>query len=155
MEKKYLLIKRASIICNIILLVAMVALLGYYIGYLINLNNYESGELSPGAAAAILVVNIFSPFLILGLIFVIVLVSIGIAKINKDVSKSYNIVAAIMFFVGVMILITANTEALIKDLEIDVIKLIIGIVGLVFALFNLIIQILRYKSMNSLTKSND
>ena len=155
MGKKYLLIKRTSLICNIILLVAMVALLGYYIGYLINLNNYESGELSPGAAAAILVVNIFSPFLILGLIFVIVLVSIGIAKINKDVSKSYNIVAAIMFFVGVMILITANTEALIKDLEIDVIKLIIGIVGLVFAIFNLIIQILRYKSMNYLTKSND
>ena len=154
MKKNYIIIKRMSLISNIILLFAMVCLLGYYIWYLIDLNNYESGELSSGSAMAIMVVNFFSPFLIGGLIFIIVLLVIGITKANKDVSKNYNIVTAVMFFVGVMIVITANIETLIKDYEVDVIMLIMGISGLVFAIFNLIIQILRLISINSKEKVN-
>lgn len=147
MKKNYIIIKRMSLISNIILLVAMVCLLGYYIWYLIDLNNYESGELSSGSAMAILVVNIFSTFLIGGLIFIIVLLVICITKANKNVSKSFNIVTGVMFFVGVMVVIIANIET-IKDYEVNPIMHIMGIIGLVFAIFNLIIQILRYKSIS-------
>ena len=154
MKKNYIIIKRMSLISNIILLVAMVCLLGYYIWYLIDLNNYESGELSSGSAMAILVVNIFSTFLIGGLIFIIVLLVICITKANKNVSKSFNIVTAVMFFVGVMAVIIANIETLIKDYEVNPIMHIMGIIGLVFAIFNLIIQILRYKSISSKEKED-
>lgn len=154
MKKNYIIIKRMSLISNIILLVAMVCLLGYYIWYLIDLNNYESGELSSGAAMAILVVNIFSTFLIGGLIFIIVLLVICITKANKNVSKSFNIVTAFIFFVGVMPVIIANIETLIKDYEVNPIMHIMGIIGLVFAIFNLIIQILRYKSISSKEKED-
>ncbi|MBO4667655.1 MAG: hypothetical protein J5666_05980 [Bacilli bacterium] len=149
MDKKYIIIKRMSLISNIILLTAMVCLLGYYIWYLIDLNNYESGELSKGAALAILVFNIFSPFLIAGLLLVIVLIVIGIAKINKDISKSFNLAAAIMFFIGAMIVISANIDTLKKGLDVDIPMFVLGIIAFVFAIFNGIIQILRYKSMNT------
>ena len=86
-------------------------------------------------------VNIFSTFLIGGLIFIIVLLVICITKANKNVSKSFNIVTAFIFFVGVMPVIIANIETLIKDYEVNPIMHIMGIIGLVFAIFNLIIQI--------------
>ena len=155
MDKKYIIIKRMSLISNIILLTAMVCLLGYYIWYLIDLNNYESGELSPGAAAATLVVNIFYPFLIAGLLLEIVLIVIGIVKINKDISKSFNLFAAIMFFICAMILIRVNIDTLEKGLDIDIPMFVLGIIAFVFAIFNGIIQILRYKSMSLNEKVND
>ena len=154
MKKNYIIIKRMSLISNIILLVAMVCLLGYYIWYLIDLNNYESGELSPGSAMAIFVVNIASTFLIYGLIIIIVLLVICTTIANKNVSKSFNIVTAVMFFEGVMAVIIANIKTLIKDYEVDPIMHIMGIIGLVFAIFNLIIQILRYKSISSKEKED-
>ena len=153
MKKNYIIIKRMSLISNIILLVAMVCLLGYYIWYLIDLNNYESGELSSGSAMAIFVVNIFLTFLISGLIFIIVLLVICTTIANKNVSKSFNIVTAVLFFVGVMAVIIANIET-IKDYEVNPIMHIMGIIELVFAIFNLIIQILRYKSISSKEKED-
>ena len=154
MKKNYIIIKRMSLISNIILLVAMVCLLGYYIWYLIDLNNYESGKLSSGSAMAIFVVNIGLTFLIGGLIFIIVLLVVCITKANKNVSKSFNIVTAVMFFEGIMAVIIANIETLIKDYEVNPIMHIMGIIGLVFAIFNLIIQILRYKSISSKEKED-
>jgi len=148
MKKNYIIIKRMSLISNIILLVAMIC----FIWYLIDLNNYESGKLSPGSAMAIFLVNIASTFLICGLIIIIVLSVICIMKANKDISKSFNIVTAVMFFEGVMALVIANIETLIKDYEVDPIMHIMRIIGLVFAIFNLIIQILRYKSISSKEK---
>ena len=149
MDKKYIIIKRMSLISNIILLAAMVCLIGYYIWYLIDLNNYESGELSPGAAAAILVFNIFSPILIGGLLSVVVFIVIGFVKINKDISEGFNLAAAIMFFIGTMIVIYSNVDTLKKGLDADIPMFVLGIIAFVFAIINGIIQILRYKSMNT------